>query len=234
MDERALNTDLCQAPSPRPNARGIKQREQIVSAAIKSIAAGGFEKFRVRDVAALAGINNATLHYYFPTKAHLIEAVVEAFVEYFHQVGSEDVDPEILSMPAPQRRRLRLFSHLEVVRRHAIDAPGVFQVMSELLLRGSRDPKMVKLIEPSQREWELILAQIIADDSDPDEKSMALARVMRIGFIGLLLDMSGRGIWLAMSKPGRARAEYDAMTHTLIDTILGACDGAIYNSKRKN
>ena len=45
-------------------------------AAYKRLAEAGFEGLRTRDVAADAGVNIATLHYYFPSKEALIRGVV--------------------------------------------------------------------------------------------------------------------------------------------------------------
>lgn len=46
----------------------------------------GFEGLRVREVAARVGVNNATLHYYFPTKEALIGAVVDAIARELGRV----------------------------------------------------------------------------------------------------------------------------------------------------
>src|SRR5689334_24568835 len=58
-------------------SRGEAQRRALVDAAYHLIAEGGFERLRTRDVAARAGVNIATLHYYFATKEDLIRGVVQ-------------------------------------------------------------------------------------------------------------------------------------------------------------
>ena len=55
---------------------GDSQRQQaLVLAAFHLIAERGFEGLRTREVAARAGVNIATLHYYFATKEALIWGV---------------------------------------------------------------------------------------------------------------------------------------------------------------
>ena len=62
---------------------GAAQREALVQAAFNLIAERGFEGLRTRDVAARAGVNIATLHYYFATKEDLIRSVVDMLAEKF-------------------------------------------------------------------------------------------------------------------------------------------------------
>ena len=59
------------------------RRDALVRAAYNQIAERGFEGLRTREVAGGAGVNIATLHYYFPTKEKLIEGVVEHAMERF-------------------------------------------------------------------------------------------------------------------------------------------------------
>ena len=59
------------------------RRGALVRAAYNQIAEHGFEGLRTREVAGEAGVNIATLHYYFPTKEKLIEGVVEHAMERF-------------------------------------------------------------------------------------------------------------------------------------------------------
>jgi AcrR family transcriptional regulator len=55
-------------------------RRQILRAAEESFAASGFVGATTREVAALAGVNVATLHYHFGNKERLYRAVLEAAV----------------------------------------------------------------------------------------------------------------------------------------------------------
>src|SRR5205807_7131455 len=79
------------APGPRPwpartsvksaalrtmRSHSEDRRHALVAAAFGQIAERGFEGLRTREVAAEAGVNIATLHYYFPTKEALIRGVV--------------------------------------------------------------------------------------------------------------------------------------------------------------
>jgi len=49
---------------------------RLVAAGIALIASGGFRALTVRDVAAMAAISFPSVQYHFPTKAHLVDAVL--------------------------------------------------------------------------------------------------------------------------------------------------------------
>src|ERR1700757_4991719 len=61
----------------RPGGAG--RRDSLGRAAFACLAADGFEGLRTRSVADRAGVNIATLHYYFPTKEALIGGVADFF-----------------------------------------------------------------------------------------------------------------------------------------------------------
>src|SRR5919201_2689861 len=73
--------------TPATPERGAAPREDrrraLVLAAFNQIAERGFEGLRTRAVATEAGVNIATLHYYFPTKEALIRGVVAYVMERF-------------------------------------------------------------------------------------------------------------------------------------------------------
>src|SRR5579883_2725357 len=60
-----------------------ERRRSLVLAAYQLIAEKGFEHLRTRDVATRAGVNIATLHYYFAHKEDLIAGVVDHLLHEF-------------------------------------------------------------------------------------------------------------------------------------------------------
>ena len=57
------------------------RKTDLVEIAYRLIAQNGLEGFRIRQVAAEAGIDNGTLHYHFPSKDALILGVVDYLIE---------------------------------------------------------------------------------------------------------------------------------------------------------
>ena len=71
-----------------------QRRQDLVLAAFELLAEKGFEGLRTRDVAARAGVNIATLHYYFPTKEALIGGVVEHVMTRFRSTLEPHGSPD--------------------------------------------------------------------------------------------------------------------------------------------
>ncbi len=71
-------------------------RERILRATRRLIAAGGFRQAQIAAVAAEAGVSTGTIYRYFPSKAELFVEVLTAAVEYevtiLHEVIVEQPD----------------------------------------------------------------------------------------------------------------------------------------------
>ncbi|MEG3614906.1 TetR/AcrR family transcriptional regulator [Isoptericola haloaureus] len=72
-------------------ARGRRKREQILQAAISLFGEAGFHGTSLRDIAAAAGISHPGLLHHFPTKA----AVLEALLEHRDEVDEADLEAEL-------------------------------------------------------------------------------------------------------------------------------------------
>jgi AcrR family transcriptional regulator len=115
---------------------------ELVLAAYRQIAERGFEGLRTRDVARAAGVNIATLHYYFPTKEALIGAVVGYAMERFRT-----------TLSPRGRTDSQLRSYLRATRKLLRDEPELGAVMSELALRSVRDAGTRKILDEMYRQW---------------------------------------------------------------------------------
>jgi AcrR family transcriptional regulator len=123
--------------------QGRDRRRQLVLAAFNHIAERGFEGLRTRDVAAEAGVNIATLHYYFPTKEALIRGVVDHAMERFRSTLAPH------GSPADQLR-----NHLRAVRKLLREEPELGAVMGELALRSARDESIAALLRETNQAWQ--------------------------------------------------------------------------------
>ena len=154
-----------------PKSQGEERRQSLVEAAYHLIAEGGFEQLRTRDVAARAGVNIATLHYYFARKEDLIQGVVEYLLQQFmtaYLPGS----PFEMRTPLEQIR-----GELAELQYLLQEKPDMFIVLDELVLRSLHDPAIHQMIKWLDEGWHTYLEQVIRGgveqglfraDLDPD------------------------------------------------------------------
>ncbi|MGA8666988.1 MAG: TetR/AcrR family transcriptional regulator [Candidatus Dormiibacterota bacterium] len=121
----------------------LDRRQELVGAAYRQIARRGFEGLRTREVAAAAGVNVATLHYYFPTKEALIGDVLKHAMQRFRS-----------TMPAGGSPSDQLRNHFAGIRRLVQKEPELFAVMGELALRSARDPAIRELYQQTTDIWQ--------------------------------------------------------------------------------
>jgi len=163
------------------------RRGALVRAAYSQIAERGFEGLRTREVAREAGVNIATLHYYFPTKEKLIEGVVEHAMERFRTTLAPH------GSPADQLR-----NHLRSVRRLVQDEPQLGIVMGELTLRSARDPGIARIMQETNEAWHHIVRGLLRravkegnlrSEMDSDEVAAMVVATLR----NLTLPMASSG-----------------------------------------
>jgi len=163
------------------------RRGALVRAAYNQIAERGFEGLRTREVAAEAGVNIATLHYYFPTKEKLIEGVVEHAMERFRTTLAPH------GSPSDQLR-----NHLRSVKRLVQDEPELGVVMGELALRSARDPGIARIMRETNEGWHRIVRGLLRraakegnlrPEMDSDEVAAMVVATLR----NLTLPMASSG-----------------------------------------
>ncbi|HSO71285.1 MAG TPA: TetR/AcrR family transcriptional regulator [Thermodesulfobacteriota bacterium] len=80
-----------------------EKRTKIREAAARLFAEKGFENTTTRDIAGAAGINNASLYYYFDSKEQLLYQILEEVI----RTGLERIT-EIEQSPRPLKEKLAL------------------------------------------------------------------------------------------------------------------------------
>lgn len=131
-----------------------RRRRDLLDAVFEIVAERGLEGLRTRDVAARAGVNIATLHYYFGTKEALVEALLD------------DVDRKLRMPESPDgARELPVFDDL---RDHLLDAwrrfhatPHLAAVLQELVIRGQRDPAARARFKARHLLWNKAIEELL-------------------------------------------------------------------------
>lgn len=157
-----------------------KRRSALLQATFDVIAAVGFEGLRTRAVAQRAGVNVATLHYYFPTKQDLIEGLAQF-------IGAKFVTTHGPA-PAPSGYRAldRLRQEFSDGRYYQEHHPEMLLAMQEFIIRGKRDPKVQKVVDQMNYHWRRGVEEMVIEGlregtfrADIDQSQM-LATLMAI------------------------------------------------------
>jgi AcrR family transcriptional regulator len=136
--------------------RGVPKNDrasEVVRAAYAIIFEKGMEGLRTRDVADKVGINSATLHYYFPTKEALIQGVVEYLMQ---ELRTNRTQPR-----APQSAMDLLRAEFADVRVRLRQCPDQLVVLTELAVRGWRDPIIAKMLKRLDEGWRGHLVSVL-------------------------------------------------------------------------
>ena len=185
---------------------GDRRRHALLVAAYELIARKGLEGLRTRDIAARAGVNISTLHYYFGTKSDLIEAVVLFVAAKFAGEG------ELTRLPPDSTLR----AHFERVHSTFEDNPDLSIVLQELALRAQRDATTRAALRPIFKFWNqqvqtVIAAEMKAGRMPSGEQTDELALVVTSFIMGAVTQ---RGV--------NARAvDFEALTRRLHRLIVG-------------
>jgi AcrR family transcriptional regulator len=197
-------------------SEGGGNRRALVMAAYNRIAREGFEGLRTRDVAADAGVNIGTLHYYFPSKEALIRAVVRHAAAKFAATLAKE------GSPADQLR-----GHLEGIRHLLQTDRQQWAVLSEVALRAARDDAIAALMGQSEAQWHGFLSGLIArgvatGDLDPSLQPEAAAA---------LIVAAVRGV--SMPTIGSPRRERIDQTFDQLERWLGLAPAPISESRSR-
>jgi AcrR family transcriptional regulator len=184
-----------------PRAKADRQRE-LVRVAYRQLTEKGFEGLRVRDVAREAGVNHATLLYYFPTKEALIQGVMEYLLQEFRTNCAPRSNGEAHeSTPAPLAQLRYEFADLRYRFR---ETPEMFVVLTELATRGRRDPDIARILDYRDTMWHGYLVSILERGVregvfrlDLDVATTATAIMVQLKAIG----------YLATAKPDGAEID---------------------------
>ncbi len=141
----------------RPSLRDgeVDRSAALVAAAIELVAKEGFEGLRTREVTRRAGVNIATLHYYFPTKEDLIRAMARHLSQHFVSVHGP------LQTKADGALR-KLEQELSDARFYFERHRDLLLAMDELSRRARRDKFIRGVLEPLYWHWRNGLREMIA------------------------------------------------------------------------
>jgi AcrR family transcriptional regulator len=180
-------------PTESSRTPGVNDRKrELVRIAHKLIASKAFEGFRIRQVAAAAGIDNGTLHYHFPSKQDLIRSVVDYLLEELRISRLKQDGGQTLTGLGQLRREF------EDLRVRLGEVPEQFTVMTELFVHAQRHPEVARVLRQFEESWKNhvlgILESGIRDGSiRADLDADATASALMTQFTGIIYQAHSHG-----------------------------------------
>jgi AcrR family transcriptional regulator len=129
--------------------------QQLLRAAFEAVAESGFEGLRVRTVAARAGVNVATVHYYFESKEDLIRGLAGYLARQFVCVHA----PLVPKTGRPALDWLR--QGFADAGYYASARQDLVTVIQELALRAKRDSFVRQVTDKLVRDWRRAVKKMV-------------------------------------------------------------------------
>ena len=122
--------------APDADKRPANTRSRILDVAERLVQVRGFNGFSYADIAAELSVTKASLHYHFPSKAELGEALIARYAERFAQALAA-IDATIARAPAKLDAYANLYA--EVLRQERMCLCGMFAAEYQTLPSSIRD-----------------------------------------------------------------------------------------------
>jgi TetR/AcrR family transcriptional repressor of nem operon len=199
------------APRGSPAQERRNTAQLILDVAEQLVQVRGFNAFSYADVAAEVGITKASLHYHFPGKAELGQALIGRYAERFG-AALRSIDEAGGTAPAKLAAYAKLY--VDVLQRRRMCLCGMLAAEYETLPDPIR-AAVLAFFDENERWLARVLAQGRTEHSLEFEGSpRATARMIMSGLEGAMLVTRTYGGW----------RRFDATAKTLL-AGLSAADG---------
>lgn len=175
--------------SPPPDGdrmdKGNARKAKILQMAEWVLVDEGYAGFSLRKVAKRAGVSIGNLQYYFPTRAQLLDGMMESLL------GScmSHYERHIVVIPNPQDRLMECATYLL----SDSSQQGMFQILREMWALAVHDEDAAASVEEFTRSWQAMQSTMIRE-VNPDlspERADALAAVAVAMLCGSFVSLSG-------------------------------------------
>jgi TetR/AcrR family transcriptional regulator, transcriptional repressor for nem operon len=129
--------------------------ERILDIAERLVQVRGFNNFSYADIATELGITKASLHYHFPGKAELGQALITRYTERFSEALAE-IDRELPDAPAKLEAYANLYA--EVLRGKRMCMCGILAAEYQTLPKPMRIA-VIRFFDENQRWLAAVLTE---------------------------------------------------------------------------
>jgi len=187
----------------------VSTRSRILDVGERLVQVRGFNGFSYADVAAELSVTKASLHYHFPSKADLGEAIITRYAERFTDALAA-IDAELTHAPAKLAAYANLYA--EVLREERMCLCGMLAAEYETIPSPIRSA-VVGFLDDNEAWLALVLEQGRGHGSLSFVGSTAvLARSIVSGLEGAML----------VARPYRAVERFETAAAQLLASLAGA------------
>jgi TetR/AcrR family transcriptional regulator len=145
--------------------------ETLLEAALETIFSDKISGARLRQVARRSGMSQGNLHYYYPTKDELFQALLDHLLETF--VREREMLMADQSVPPQQKLRYFFDQEIELIRR-----AKEIVIFFDFWVQGTKDPKIRKKIRGMYARWRKDIQSVIDEGIQKGVFSAAQATQM--------------------------------------------------------
>ncbi len=174
----------CRPVSPSLTARQEARRRRILRASARLAARGGFEAVQMREVAESSEVALGTLYRYFPSKVHLLVAVMQDQLERLHATLRKQPPDGDTAAERVAQTLVRAFRALQ-------REPRLAEAMVRALTFADRS--VAPEVEQVSRQTTAIILEATGGLEDPAPGQLAAVRVIEHTWHSTLVAwLSGR------------------------------------------
>ncbi len=194
--------------APRRQRANADTAERILDSAERLVQNRGYNGFSYANVAAELGITKASLHYHFPGKAELGQALVERYAARFAE-ALEQIDARGGDAPAKLAAYARIYA--DVLRENRMCLCGMLAADYDTLPEAMRDA-VLRFFDDNVAWLTDVFEQGRAERSlRPDGSAAEAAQTLVGGLEGALL----------IARPYGEVARFDAAATRLLTNLAG-------------
>jgi len=165
----------------------ITVKDKIKKEATRLLRVGGYNAFSFRDLAQKTGIKSSSVHYYFPTKADLVEEIANDYRDRFF----EALRSETLTLDSPKSKLLALIDLYEdSLDKNMNCLCGALAAEVDLL--SLKEKRAIQRFFTELENW--IRAVVVMIPGEKDMEPVSIARLLMSSLNGAtVLDRANEG-----------------------------------------
>lgn len=195
-------------PHADPGERPASTRSRILDVGERLVQVRGFTGFSYADVASELSITKASLHYHFPTKADLGEAIIARYSERFTDALA-DIDTNLTDAPAKLAAYAGLYT--QVLRNERMCLCGMLAAEHEIIPSPIRDA-VIRFLDDNEAWLTRVLEQGL------NEHTLSFSAPATLTARSIVSGLEGA---MLVARPYGATERFEAAAAQLLTSLAG-------------